>query len=266
MPDPMTAIAASGLLSAGANIFGSSNAAAGQKEAAEIASRTQLAMQQKAIDTFMKLYGAGSDALSPYLKTGADATQALNSKQTYFQDPVTMNIDDLHNTPGYEFLMKQGMRGVTGSNVLRGLSGAQIKGAESFATGLADSTYKTQWDIANQNKTNAFNRLTQTAGQGLDAGKTLLAAGTTGGGSILGNSATVGGQVGGNIISAGNAGAAASIAAGQNAGQAGASLAYAPFVANKLYPNGFPSGGSTGMYAANPFNSDGSRNNDSYPS
>lgn len=249
MPDPMTAIAVGSVLSAGSNIFGAQSGAEAQRDAAGLASQTQLTMQKRAIDLFNQMYGAGKDALSPYLKTGADATKALNDNQTYFQDPVTMNQADLEKTPGYEFLMKQGQRGVTGANVLRGLSGAQIKGSEDFLKGLADTTYKTQWDIANTNKTNAFNRLFQTAGSGEDASKTLLAAGTTGGSSILNNSATVGGQVGGNIIGAGNATANANAATGQQIGALGGNIATAPFIANKLYPNNqWP--GATGMYGS----------------
>lgn len=252
MPDPMSAIAVSGLIGVGANIFGSGKAADAQREAAQIASQTQLTMQQKALDQFMKLFNTGKEGLDPYLKTGGDATKFLNEQQSYFQDPVTMNQTDLENTPGYQFLMKQGQRGVTGGNVLRGLSGAQIKGSEDFLKGLADSTYKTQWDIANTNKTNAFNRLFQTAESGRGAAGTILSAGTQAGGNILNNSATVGGQVGGNIIGAGNATAANDINLGKNIGAAANSLAYAPYVANKLYPNGFPAGGMYGGDTTDP--------------
>ena len=82
-----------------------------------------------------------------------------------------------------------------------GISGAALKGAANFATGLADSTYKTQFDIDQANKTNSFNKLlaltqvganaanqtgtfgtqaAQTAGNNITSGANAQAAGTIG--------------------------------------------------------------------------------------
>ncbi len=67
----------------------------------------------------------------------------------------------LEQTPGYQFTRTQGLKATQNAAAARGLgaSGAALKGAANFATGLADQTYKTQFDIANTNQTNAYNRL-----------------------------------------------------------------------------------------------------------
>ena len=116
------------------------------------------AQQAKALDTFMSMFNASKDKLDPFIQTGTDATQRLTAQIPDLTAPISMTQDQLEQTPGYKWLISQGMRGVTGSNVLRGLSGAQIKGATDFVKGLADTTYKTQFDIANTNKTNEIGR------------------------------------------------------------------------------------------------------------
>lgn len=62
----------------------------------------------------------------------------------------SFNPGDLTKTPGYEWNYAQGMRAVNNSAASRGLglSGAQLKGAESFASGLADNTYQNQYNNA----------------------------------------------------------------------------------------------------------------------
>ncbi|MNC55475.1 hypothetical protein D3C75_1050080 [compost metagenome] len=60
------------------------------------------------------------------------------------------NAESLQNTPGYQFALQQGLKGVQNQMANRGLglSGAQLKGATGFATGLADQTYGNQFDRA----------------------------------------------------------------------------------------------------------------------
>jgi len=81
-----------------------------------------------------------SDILSNLTK---DPNNILN--QTF-----SFNPGDLTKTPGYEWNYAQGMRAVNNSAASRGLglSGAQLKGAETFASGLADNTYQNQYNNA----------------------------------------------------------------------------------------------------------------------
>jgi hypothetical protein len=61
-----------------------------------------------------------------------------------------MTEAELVQTPGYQFNLSQGLRAAQNSAAARGLgvSGAALRGAANYATGLADSTYQNQF--ANQ--------------------------------------------------------------------------------------------------------------------
>lgn len=216
---PVSAIAGSGVLSAGANLFGSSNAAKAQTKAAQIASQTQLAM-----------YNQTRNDLSPYRDLGTYAGGQLQNRLAELTSPITMDQATLENTPGYKFNLSQGLRAAQSSAAARGLglSGAAIKAASDYATGLADSTYQNQFNNANTNRTNAFNRLLQTTSLGQTAATgTASAALSTGKG------------VADAQIGAGNAQGAASIAAGNAFGSG--SNALLQYLARS-------SNGSSGLY------------------
>ncbi len=60
-------------------------------------------------------------------------------------DPNSI-LSKLQNTPGYQFLLKQGLQSVDRSASAQGLlgSGAAIKGAQDYGSGLAEQTYNTR--------------------------------------------------------------------------------------------------------------------------
>lgn len=253
MPDPVTGIMAGSAIFGGAsNIMGANKAAGAVKDASMQANAMTQQRWQDIIGMFKEMYGKGEAALKPYTDLGGQAAGQLSSQMGDLTAPIMMDQETLEKTPGYEFLIKQGQRGVTGANVLRGLSGAQIKGSEDFIKGLADTTYKTQFDIANTNKTNAFNRLFQTTQAGQTAGTSLLNAGVGGAVGLAGPGMTGAGIQSGTTMAAGNAQAGADIATGQQVGSMISGLPYTPYVANKLYPNGMPGSAPavTGMYGA----------------
>ncbi|MDB5584899.1 MAG: hypothetical protein JWR80_10075 [Bradyrhizobium sp.] len=230
MPDPVSGVlAASAVVGAGANIFGAQSAAEAQREAAAAGSRAIADQQAKGFATQKDYFDQGVNALRPIADTGSEVYKDLVSKLPDLTAPIVMDQAALEATPGYKFTQAQGIRGIDLSSISRGLSGAQAKAAAQFATNLADTTYKTQFDIANTNKTNAFNRLLQTATVGTDAAKSIAGNATSAGNAALGNTTTVGGQLSGNAIGAGNATAAAEIATGRNVSNAltGAAGAYA---------------------------------------
>lgn len=72
----------------------------------------------------------------------------------------------LEATPGYQFNLTQGLQSVQNSNAAagRGISGAALKGAASFATGLANNTLQTQANIFQNNYQNALAANQQGAG------------------------------------------------------------------------------------------------------
>lgn len=194
---PIGATIGAAVVGAGANLVG------GQMQA----SATKNASQQQ-----QQMFNTTRNDLLPYNTAGQNATELLTHGLGDFTQPITMDQATLEKTPGYQFNLLQGLKATQNAAAARGLgsSGAALKGAAAYATGLADSTYKTQFDIANTNQTNAYNRLmgiatlgqnaaaqtgalgTQTAtniGNNTIAGGTAQAAGFTGAGNALMNGA-----------------------------------------------------------------------------
>lgn len=184
-----TAVIGAGVLGAGATIYGANKAADAQTAAANQAS----ALQQQQYQT------TRSD-LAPYRQLGQTGSDQLTSRLSELTSPIVMDQATLEKTPGYQFNLTQGQRAVTNSAAARGLgsSGAALKGAATFATGLADSTYQNQFQNAVTNQTNAYNRL-----KGLvDTGESAAAVTGSLGEKAAYNSGTA-------IVGAGNAQAAA---------------------------------------------------------
>jgi hypothetical protein len=194
------AILGAGVLSAGAGIYGASTAANAQQNAASTASNTQLNMfnQEKTL-------------LNPYVQTGNNANTALTSQLSDLSAPINMNENTLQNTPGYQFNLTQGLKSVQNGAAARGLgiSGAALKGASSYATGLADSTFQNQFNNAQTNRQTTYNMLSGQQSLGENA-----AAGVGNAGINTGNS------IASNTIGAGNAAAGAATSIGSSIGNA----------------------------------------------
>ena len=183
------AVVGSSVIGAGATMLASSNAADAQRDSADAGNRRLDAQ-----------YNQTRADLQPFRDAGYIARDDLISHLGVFTNPITMDQDTLEKTPGYQFTKTQGLKAVQNSAAARGLgaSGAAQKGAASFATGLADSTYQNQFNNANTNTTNAYNRLMNLISTGQNA-----AAQT---GDVGQKLATQGSN---NLIGAGNAQAAA---------------------------------------------------------
>lgn len=214
----VAAIAAAGVVSAGVGAYASSTAAGKAAGSADQAAR--LNQQQNA---------ATRQDLFPYNVLGQNAANAIqagqfqfgqadmtdvNAARDYFGQAARLGSGPgaqaaLEATPGYQFARNQGLQAAQNSAAARGLgvSGAALKGAATFATGLADQTYTSQFNklvqsgsnslAANSaqqgNILNTYNRLSDTAKIGENA-----AAQT---GSI---GATLTNQAGNALIAAGN--------------------------------------------------------------
>jgi hypothetical protein len=88
-----------------------------------------------------------------------------------------------------------------------GVSGAALKGAAGYATGLADSTYQNQFNNLLANQNNLFNRQNTVFGNILSMGQ--LGANAAAG--LATNATQTGSNIGSNMIGAGNAAAAGQI-------------------------------------------------------
>src|SRR4249920_1028299 len=64
--------------------------------------------------------------------------------------PLRMTQAELEQTPGYQFTRDQGLKSVQSAAAARGLgvSGAALKGAAEYSTGLANKTYADQFNLA----------------------------------------------------------------------------------------------------------------------
>lgn len=186
---------------AGAAVVGaaaSSSAASKQANAAENAADMTMQQYQQTRSDLSPFMGLGTQAINPlwaamgYTQDASgnmvkDPNAALNQK---FQ----FNAESLANTPGYQFAMQQGLKGVQNQMANRGLglSGAQLKGAEGFATGLANQTYGDQYNRA----LSTFNTNYQVAANNVNNLQNLVNTGQ--------NSAAQAGQQG--VTGANNAG------------------------------------------------------------
>ena len=191
-----TAIVGSAVVGAAATAYGANKAADAQTAATDKAAQTSLGMYQQ----------TRSDLL-PYQQYGQNAGNQLQARLSDLTSPIVMDQATLEKTPGYQFNLTQGLKATQNSAAARGLgtSGAALKGAATFATGLADSTYQNQFQNAVTNQTNAYNRLFNLTQLGENA-----AAGTGQAGTAAANTAA-NAQIG-----AGNAQAAAANATGSS--------------------------------------------------
>lgn len=197
-------------------------------------SNAQSKAAKKSADTQLQMYEQTRADLLPYNQAGQDATERLTNRLTDLTAPIRMDQETLEQTPGYQFNLSQGLKSTQNSAAARGLgnSGAAMKGAASYATGLADSTYQTQFNLENTNRTNEYNRLLGVASLGAGAAGATGQAGTaaaTGAGNAL--------VAGGNAQAAGYNGAANALTNGMNS--------YLQF--NALKNNSFPPA-PRGMY------------------
>lgn len=125
------------------------------------ATDAQVAAQNKAIAVQQQQYAQTRSDLSGYRDMGGSAGKTLQDQLPFLTSPISMDQATLEKTPGYQFAKTQGLKAVQNSAAARGLgvSGAALKGAATFATGLADNTYQNQFNNENVNRTNAYNRL-----------------------------------------------------------------------------------------------------------
>lgn len=167
-----------GLLGAG----GASAAAKAQAEAAEKARKLYEQNQNAAIDFTKGIWSNTQQDLQPYTDLGGQSAGQLSSfLDTPFKAPT---IEDVRNTPGYQFQLEQGIGALDKSAAARGnlFSGTQGTELEKFAGGLADTTYGEAYNRAMQEYMNRYGILRDVTGMGLQAAGTegQLGLGTSG--------------------------------------------------------------------------------------
>ena len=129
--------------------------------AASNAASTQAGAANRAVDLSMQQYQTTRNDLAPFRSYGTTAGDQLVSQLRDLTAPFNPTQSQIEATPGYQFTRDQGLKGVQNSAAAKGLgiSGAALKGAADYATGLANSTYKDLFNIDQTNKQNTYNRL-----------------------------------------------------------------------------------------------------------
>lgn len=187
---PLALVASAGIGAAG-SIIGGSQAAGAANNAADL-------QQQR--------YEQTRADLTPYNQTGQNDFAAANRLML---GAPSQTEAQLQGQPGYQFTQTQGLKAVANSAAARGLgvSGAAQKGAATYATGLADTTYGNTINRLMSGATLGENAAAQTGAQGatlagnaanaLISGGQAAAAGTVGATTSLSNGLTGYGMYGG---------------------------------------------------------------------
>ena len=230
------AILGAGVIGAGASIFGATEQVGAEKQA--IAAQQQ--MYQQGLGIQSGYVGQASNLLSPYANMGqaplaeynyltgatstapAGATTPAGMTSGSLTAPFT--AASLASTPGYQFTLGQGLKSTQNSFAAQGLgsSGAALKGAASYSTGLAQNTYNQQFQnylAQNQQIGNLFlqgGQVGEAAGAAMagiygGAGNAALGGGVQTGQGIASSTAGIG-----NALAGGAAGVANSATSGVN--------------------------------------------------
>ncbi len=190
-----------------------------QSNAASDANKVQLAM-----------YARTRQDLEAYRQLGQKGMNRLTASIGDLTRPFQPTMEQLAQTPGYQFTLNQGLEATQNAFAAQGLasSGAAMKGAEQYASGLASTTYQQQLQDYLAQNMQKYNML---------MGMTQIGAGAAAGTAQAGQAA--GAQVGANMIGAGNAWASGLSGFG-NALSGGINNAmgwnYANTMMNRMYP------------------------------
>jgi hypothetical protein len=229
------AIVAGSAISGGAGLLGSMTA--GNKAADASREAARIAEQQ---------YQTTRGDLLPFTNAGQNILPALTDAALTRTGGGPDMQAALERTPGYQFQLQQGLKATQSAAAARGLgvSGAALKGAATFATGLADSNYEKRFaDLLQLNTAqqgNIQNRYSRLAGVG-QLGESA-AAGTGAVGANAANTAASATTAAGTAQAAGALGGANSIG---NAVNSGINNYLGYQLAQKYLPGG---GGGTGGY------------------
>lgn len=210
---PLSAVLAGTAAIGGAvSAISSSNAANAQVKAAKLAQKTQ-----------MDMFNTSKGELQPFIDTGTGALSALSGLSgAKGSDAIQATLDTL---PGYQFAKQQGLEATQNGFAARGLgtSGAALKGAANYVTGLANTNYN-----------NYFEQLLQTAQLGSGAAS-----------SLAGNATATGQGIASSQIGAGNAQAAGDIGIGNAISGAFNNAGSSYLLSTLLQNNGFNFSGSS---------------------
>lgn len=130
-----------------------------------------------AADLQQQMYQTTRGDLLPYNTAGQAATQQIQNMGAFNFAPTQAQLEA---TPGYQFNLSQGLKATQNGAAAQGLgsSGAALKGAASYASGLADTTYQNQFSNALNSYNTNLAKWQNLAGLGENAAAQTGNAGT----------------------------------------------------------------------------------------
>lgn len=174
-----TAILGGGAISGISSLFAGSQ----QASAANNAAQLQANAEAQAVAAQQANFAQVTQNLSPFVQGGTQVFNQLVGGLSNFQQPfqapspyaaattypymqLPTNLNQLAQTPGYQFTLQQGLEATQNSFAGQGLgtSGAAMKGAANYAEGLASTTYQQQFQNAINANQLALNQNTLVSG------------------------------------------------------------------------------------------------------
>jgi len=186
------AILGAGVLGAGAGIYGSSQAANAQENAAAQSAAVQREMAANSIAAQREMFDIGRTDLAPYREGGVAAQNQLRSflgiggdttAPGYGKYAKDFGMEDFTADPGSAFRLKTGLESLERSGAARGmgLSGAALKGITRYGQDYASNEYQNAFNRYQTNRTAQLAPL-----QSLYAGGQASAAGSAAQAGALG--------------------------------------------------------------------------------
>ena len=197
--DPLTVGAAS--------VAGSLLSSNSASDAAQTAANASTQASNASIAEQRRQYDLNRADMAPYIAAGTGAVNRLAAgfgTGGEFTNNFT-GADFLANQdPGYQFSMDQGMKALNASMAAKGLgtSGAGIKGALAYGTGLGSQEYQNAFNRYQTQRNNTVNGLQSLSGQGMSGV-------TTTGNQGANTAANIGSTYMNNAANIGNAGMSA---------------------------------------------------------
>lgn len=250
---------ASGALGAGSSKKAGDKSASAAKDAAN----KQLMMYLQTRSDLQPFVGAGAGtlpALNALALSGPTGGGPDYITQAAGERPGQMTQAELEQTPGYQWVLGQGLKATQSAAAARGLgvSGAALKGAATYATGLANKTYKDQFDLQQQRFTDLINLNTGQQDQLKNQWGRLYDTARLGEGAAagVGTAGANAASAAGNYLNTAGVDTATGMMNATNA-LTGAANNYLGYQISKNPQNPFGlSGGTTGLTAGTPSNAD----------
>jgi hypothetical protein len=217
-----------------------------QSSAATHAANVQAGQEAQATAEQQAMYNQNQQNIQPFIQQGTAAANQVSALEGLNGGTPSTIMNTLEQLPGYQFANTQGLKSVQNANAARGLgvSGAALKGAAAYSTGLANTQYN-----------NYLTGIQNTENTGANAAGGLASVGAQTGANIAG---TIVGQ--GNALAQGTVNSAGALAGGLTGG--------ANSLQNAFYTNqilGGLSKNNNGYNDPNLISYTGQNTNDLYP-